>query len=575
MIRFRFTHRVKYKKLLAGVLACVLLSAGPGAAAALAGETVSAGEASAMYAEAEGDNGGQGDPAPSQQETAPSQDPAPSQPAPSQPDPAPSQPDPAPAQDPAPSQPDTPSGQDPAPADPSGGEGQTGSGEGTQPSENPGETTDPAGQGEDPAPGTGEEPAQETPAEQEEPVKTEEKKNEPVEDEHELQQAELATGRNEDLFVGMTITSLPVVTVDYRFYHVDCDYSMARFRLYVREDQDDSARVVGTIPVGGLMYVLEDLGDWSYVESGDVRGFARTSSIYNCEETSRKLEEAEKQVGSAEQVLSPLALLVQIREAYVPEFGSICVPPEENSALTFTKATGRATAEKEYAFAREELQIREGMGGDKEAVGKLAKGGVCYILTREKDGYVFVESGDVRGFVKEEALITGSEAVKKAVEGGDFEKAEKLMDPLDNKALFHTILSVKNGDKSSGKRQTLIDLARQCLGHAYIWGGIDPFGYGADCSGFVQTLYKCLGIQLPRVAQDQAFYSGGIKIPVADAAPGDLIFFARNGYIYHVAMCYDNNNGAPTTIEALGRRYGICYYHSAGRDTIWALRILE
>ncbi|MBQ3975520.1 MAG: hypothetical protein II628_15320, partial [Lachnospiraceae bacterium] len=117
MIRFRFTQRVKFKKLLAGGLACVLLSAGPGAAAALAGETVSAGEASAMYAEAEGDNGGQGDPAPSQQETAPSQDPAPSQP-----DPAPSQPDPAPAQDPAPSQPDAPSGQDPAPADPSGGE---------------------------------------------------------------------------------------------------------------------------------------------------------------------------------------------------------------------------------------------------------------------------------------------------------------------------------------------------------------------------------------------------------------------------------------------------------------------
>lgn len=563
MIRFRYIYRVKFKKLLAGGLACVLLAMGPGAAAALAGETVSA--------EAEGGSGEQTDPAPSQ----PAQDPAPSQPAPSQPDPAPSQPDPAPAQDPSPSQGETPSGQDPAPADPAGEEGQTGTGEGTQPEGTPADPADPAGQGGETAPGTGEEPAAETPAEQEEPAKTEEKKNERVEDEHELEQADLATGRNEDLFAGMTITSLPVVTVDYRFYHVDCDYSMARFRIYVREDQDDSARVVGTIPVGGLMYVLEDLGDWSYVESGDVRGFARTSSIYNSEQTSKKLEEAEKQVGSAEQVLSPLALLVQIREAYVPEFGSLCIPPEENNALTFTKATGRSIAEKEYAFAREELQIREGMGSDKEAVGKLAGGGVCYIITREEDGYVFVESGDVRGFVKEEALITGSEAVKKAVEGGDFQKAEKLMDPLDNKALFHTILSVKNGDKSSGKRQTLIELARQCLGHAYIWGGIDPFGYGADCSGFVQTLYKCLGIQLPRVAQDQAYYSGGIKIPVSDAAPGDLIFFARNGYIYHVAMCYDNNNGAPTTIEALGRNYGICYYHSAGRDTIWALRILE
>ena len=172
MIRFRYIQRVKFKKLLAGGLACVLLAMGPGAAAALAGETVSA--------EAEGGSGEQTDPAPSQ-----------------------------PAQDPSPSQGETPSGQDPAPADPAGEEGQTGTGEGTQPEGTPADPADPAGQGGETAPGTGEEPAAETPAEQEEPAKTEEKKNERVEDEHELEQADLATGRNEDLFAGMTITSLP------------------------------------------------------------------------------------------------------------------------------------------------------------------------------------------------------------------------------------------------------------------------------------------------------------------------------------------------------------------------------
>lgn len=570
MIRFRFNRRGKLKKCLAVSLAGILLAAGSHTAAAMAGENLSAGEARAMQGEALDESEEQQGTGQTVPETPPAQE----QGGGSQSGGS-SGGESGGSSGGGSSQSEPSGGQDPAPSGTGGGSEAPG-GEELLPSDNPGQGTDPSGQGEDPAPGTGEEPAPEPPAEPEPQKPAEpEKKNERVEDEHELVQAELATGRNEDLFVGMSITSLPVVSVDYRFYHVDCDYSMARFRIYVREDQDDSARIVGTIPVGGLMYVLEDLGDWSYVESGDVRGFARTASIYDCEQTARKLEDAEKQVGSAEQILSPLALLVQIRQAYVPEFGSLCIPPEENGALTFTKATGRNTAEKEYAFARKDLEIKEGTKGDSKAVGKLSEGGVCCILTREKDGFVFVESGDVRGFVKEEKLVTGSEAVKKAVQGGDFQKAEKLMDPLDNKALFHTILSVKNGDKSSGKRQTLIDLARQCLGHAYIWGGIDPFGYGADCSGFVQTLYKCMGIQLPRVAQDQAFYSGGIKIPVADAAPGDLIFFARNGYIYHVAMCYDNNGGAPTTIEALGRNYGICYYHTAGRDTIWALRILE
>lgn len=554
MIRFRYIHRVKLNKLLAFSLAAFLIAAGPVSVSVHAAETETL-----------------------QEDMQASEEP--------QQTPEPSQPDPPPAQpDPQPSQPETPPAQDPAPAEPSGEGTQTDEG-GTE-AGTPGTGTETGSAGEEPEgtepsgpemSGTAGEGLTEQPAEEESTEKTEktEQTDERVEDEHELMEADLATGSNEDLFVGMTITSLPVVRLDFRFYHVDCDYSMARFRVYVRENQSDSARIVGTVPVGGLLYVLEDLGDWAYVESGDVRGFARTTAIYDSEQTARKLEEAEEQISSAENVLSPLALLQQIRQAYVPEFGTVCVPPEENRALTFTKATGRDTADKEYAFAAEDLQILEGTGAGERAVGNLAEGGVCYILAREDAGYVFVESGDVRGFVKESSLVTGPEAVKTAIGSGDLTEAEQLVDPLDNRALFHTTLSVKNGDRSTGKRQTLIDLARQCLGHAYIWGGIDPFGSGADCSGFVQTLYKCLGINLPRVAQDQAFYSGGIKIPVSDAAPGDLIFFARNGYIYHVAMCYDNNEGAPTTIEALGRNYGICYYHSAGRDTIWALRILE
>ena len=567
MTSFRYAHRIKLKKLLAASLAGIMLAAGPVSSAVFAAESETAGEESS---------------APSESAEAPSQ-PQPQQPAPpAQQETLPANPEPAPAQT------ETPPVQDPASTEPAGDESQTAADIQEPGTDIPVEPEKPSEEGGEDAESGSEVPGTEMPGadgdslteEPTDPTEPEdtgdtEKKDERVEDEHELEEADLATGRNEDLFVGMTITSLPSVRVDYRFYHVDCEYSMARFRVYVREDQSDSARIVGTIPYGGLMYVLEDLGDWAYVESGDVRGFARSEAIYDREQTARMLEEAEKQISSADDVLSPLSLLEQIRQAFVPETGSVCIPPEENKALTFTKATGRAVAEKEYAFAKEALSILEGTGGEARPVGSLEKDGVCYILTREDEGYVFVESGDVRGFVRGSSLITGSEAVKMAEETDVPAEAEKLVDPLDNKALFHTILSVKNGDKSSGKRQTLIELARKCLGHAYIWGGIDPFGRGADCSGFVQTLYKCLGISLPRVAQAQAYYSGGIKIPVSDAAPGDLIFFARNGYIYHVAMCYDNNGGAPTTIEALGRNYGICYYHTAGRDTIWALRILE
>jgi hypothetical protein len=57
----------------------------------------------------------------------------------------------------------------------------------------------------------------------------------------------------------------------------------------------------------------------------------------------------------------------------------------------------------------------------------------------------------------------------------------------------------------------------------YVWGGADPSS-GLDCSGLVQRAYKDLGIDLPRVASDQA-KQGTPVASLAQAKPGDLVAF--------------------------------------------------
>lgn len=74
--------------------------------------------------------------------------------------------------------------------------------------------------------------------------------------------------------------------------------------------------------------------------------------------------------------------------------------------------------------------------------------------------------------------------------------------------------------------------AKKYLGVPYVWGGTDP-KKGLDCSGLVQLVYKNLGIDLPRVAGQQAIAGRPVN-GMANARPGDLLAF--NSPVSHIAI---------------------------------------
>lgn len=90
------------------------------------------------------------------------------------------------------------------------------------------------------------------------------------------------------------------------------------------------------------------------------------------------------------------------------------------------------------------------------------------------------------------------------------------------------------------KLDEMLSLSHLFLGLPYTWGGRTSFGY--DCSGYVQMLYRQIGVFLPRDAKDQIASEQLSEITFQDLKAGDLLFF---GYtpekIRHVGMYIGDN----------------------------------
>jgi len=263
--------------------------------------------------------------------------------------------------------------------------------------------------------------------------------------------------------------------------------------LNIRKAAGTSATIIGYLPKNGMCEVLDTNDGWAHIKSGKIEGYVSEQYLIMGEEGRERAESL--------------------------------------STLMATVTAGVVNFRSEPDSSSDENIIATVSYGNKLPVIEEC------VIAKDDDITIWVKAycDDLEGYISKE-FVTVAYTWDEAV----------------------SLSQVVNGETTVGVnslRMSIITEAKKHIGLRYVWGG-NSLVTGADCSGFCLAVYRACGINtknLPRASYDIAASSKGRTVSLANAQPGDLVFYgSSSGKVNHVAIYMGNG----MIIHESGRKDG-------------------
>lgn len=250
----------------------------------------------------------------------------------------------------------------------------------------------------------------------------------------------------------------------------------------------------------------------------------------------------------------------------------------------YVKAEYCVTGEAAIALAKEvgvriatvtttTLKVREEASMESSVLGLVPLGDQL-VVTEELEGWVEVDIEEGRGYVSTDYVELSTEFVEaesKEEEEARLEKERKAREEANAAAAR---AQASRGDTSyrpanpvttvsgSGTGVDVANYALQFVGNPYVYGGTSLTN-GADCSGFVMSVYANFGVSLPHSSaadRNVGYDVGGIE----NAIPGDIVCYSG-----HVALYIGNGQ----IVHASTSKTGIIVSNATYRQPLCVRRI--
>lgn len=323
------------------------------------------------------------------------------------------------------------------------------------------------------------------------------------------------------------------VQVEEKAAKVESNQVVANIDSYlnIRSEASEESEVVGKFYNGNVGTIVEKGDEWSVVSSGNAYGYVKNDYLLFGEDAESYIE------NNCDQVVKVTAETLNVRAEESTESDVIALSDEGDSFTILGKENDWikvAVSEDEAGYVASDYVYVDYIYDTAVTIEEEQAAAAA-----EAAEQAALEEQNQQSSQDSEAPVTESPSTEAPTTEAPKQEAPKQNNSKNNGQETVNSTDVVVSDQSDSTEsvkqeststtgQQIADYAVQFVGNPYVYGGTSLTD-GADCSGFVQSVYKHFGYSLPRVAADQA--NAGTKVSTKNLQPGDLLFYHGFGHV--------------------------------------------